>query len=92
MVVRTFGGKHVQCFDVGEHVPATSEGSRTSQREPDGRFHALAHLIDVPALARAYYRLRPEAAAGVDGITKEDYGQNLLANLQELHERLKSQR
>ncbi len=30
-----------------------------AQREPEGRFHSLAHLIDVPALKRA--RWRPEA-------------------------------
>ena len=24
-----------------------------AQREPEGRFHSLAHLIDVPALTRA---------------------------------------
>jgi len=71
--------------------PQLRKVAERAQREPDGRFHALAHLIDVPALARAYYRLRPEAAAGVDGVTKEDYGQNLLDNLRELHERLKSQ-
>jgi group II intron reverse transcriptase/maturase len=72
--------------------PQLRKVAERAQREPNGRFHALAHLIDVPALARAYYRLRPEAAVGVDGITKEDYGQNLLDNLRELHERLKSQR
>src|SRR5262249_25636297 len=72
--------------------PQLRKVAERARREPDGRFHALAHLIDVPALARAYCRLRPEAAAGVDGVTKEDYGQNLLGNLQELHERLKSQR
>jgi hypothetical protein len=26
-----------------------------AQREPEGRFHSLAHLIDVPALERAYH-------------------------------------
>ena len=31
------------------------------------------------------------AAVGVDGVTKEEYGQNLLDNLRELHERLKSE-
>ena len=30
-----------------------------AQREPEGRFHALAHLIDVPALERAYRRNVP---------------------------------
>jgi group II intron reverse transcriptase/maturase len=43
-------------------------------------------------LFRAFGRQRPDAAAGVDGITKEDYGQDLVANLQDLHQRLKTQR
>src|SRR2546428_9591446 len=63
-----------------------------AQREPEGRFHALAHLIDVPAFARAYRRQRADAAVGVDGVTKEPYGQELEANLQGLHARLKAQR
>jgi group II intron reverse transcriptase/maturase len=63
-----------------------------AKREPDGQFHALAHLIDVPALTRAYRRLRKKAAVGVDGLTKEDYGQDLERNLQDLHHRLKTQR
>ena len=63
-----------------------------AQREPEGRFHSLAHLIDVPALERAYHRMRKDAAVGVDGITKEEYGQALETNLQGLHERLKSKR
>jgi hypothetical protein len=62
-----------------------------AKREPEGRFHSLAHLIDVPALQRAYRRQRSDAAVGVDGITKGDYGQHLEANLQELHARLKGQ-
>ena len=50
-----------------------------AQREPEGRFHSLAHLIDVPALERAYQRMRKDAAVGVDGVTKEQYGQALEA-------------
>jgi RNA-directed DNA polymerase len=63
-----------------------------AQREPEGRFHALAHLIDVPALERAYRRQRADAAVGIDGVTKEQYGQALEVNLQDLHARLKAQR
>ncbi len=44
------------------------------QREPEGRFHSLAHLIDVPALERAYHRLRKDAAVGVDGVTILPFG------------------
>jgi group II intron reverse transcriptase/maturase len=61
-----------------------------AKREPEGRFHSLAHLIDVPALKRAYERQRAGAAQGVDGVTKDQYGQNLEANLQDLHARLKA--
>ncbi len=63
-----------------------------AQREPEGRFHSLAHLIDVPALERAYRRMRKDAAVGVDGVTKEQYGQDLERNLQDLHERMKAKR
>ena len=58
--------------------------------EPEGRFHALAHLIDEPALRRAYDGVRKDAAVGVDGVTKEQYGQELERNLRNLHGRLKS--
>lgn len=57
-----------------------------AKREPAGRFHSLAHLIDEELLAGAYRRLRGDAAVGVDGITKEYYGQDLQSNLRGLHE------
>jgi RNA-directed DNA polymerase len=63
-----------------------------AQREPEGRFHALAQLIDMPALERAYRRQRADAAVGIDGVTKEQYGQALEVNLQDLHARLKAKR
>jgi len=72
--------------------PGLLKGVERAKREPEGRFHALAHLIDVPALGRAYRRQRSEAAVGVDGVTKEQYGQALEDNLQALHARLKAQR
>ena len=61
-----------------------------AKREPEGRFHSLAHLIDVPALERAYRRMRKDAAVGVDGVTKEAYGQELQQQLTDLHARLKA--
>jgi RNA-directed DNA polymerase len=63
-----------------------------AKTEPEGRFHSLAHLIDVPALTRSYRRMRKGAAVGVDGVTKEQYGQDLERNLRDLHERLVSKR
>jgi group II intron reverse transcriptase/maturase len=52
----------------------------------------LAHLVDEAALGRAYDRIRKDAAVGVDGTTKEEYGRQLEENLRGLHERLKSMR
>jgi RNA-directed DNA polymerase len=63
-----------------------------AKTEPEGRFHSLAHLIDVPALMRSYRRMRKDAAVGVDGVTKEQYGQDLERSLHDLHERLVSKR
>lgn len=41
---------------------------------------------------RANQRMRKDAAMGVDGVTKEEYGQALEANLQDLHARMKAKR
>ncbi len=76
----------------GDMSPQLLEVVERARREPAGRFHSLAHLIDVPALMRAYRRSRKDAAVGVDGITKEQYGHDLEGNLRHLHERLKSNR
>jgi retron-type reverse transcriptase len=72
--------------------PGLVKGVERAQREPAGRFHSLAHLLDVPALARASHRQRADAAVGGDGVTKEQYGQRLEGNLQDLHARLKDKR
>ncbi len=72
--------------------PELREVVERAQREPEGRFHSLAHRIDVPALERAFHRLRKDAAVGVDGVTKEAYGKELDSNLADLHERLRSKR
>jgi RNA-directed DNA polymerase len=58
-------------------------------RRNAGGLLSLAHHLDVEALRRAYKRIRNNAAVGVDGMTKEAYGVNLQANLQDLHGRLK---
>jgi len=61
-----------------------------ARRNPHERQFSLAYLIDVQSLKRAYHRIRKKAAVGVDGVTKEQYGQDLEDNLQNLHQRLKT--
>ena len=76
-----------------DHVsPELLKVAERAKREPEARFHSLAHLIDVAALRRAYERVRKDAAVGVDGMTKENYGQDLEVRLADLHERLKTKR
>ncbi len=77
---------------LGNMSPELLRVVERAQREPEGRFHSLAHLIDVPALERAYRRMRKDAGVGVDGVTKEQYGQELERNLQDLHARMKAKR
>lgn len=63
-----------------------------AREHPDRIFTSLAHLIDVDFLGEAYSKTRKDAAAGVDGITAEEYSWNLEDNLRDLHVRMRSQR
>lgn len=72
--------------------PELLKVAERAERDPSKRFLSLAHLIDEKALVRAFERLRKDAAVGVDGITKEQYGQSLSDNVRGLHERLVSGR
>ena len=74
-----------------DRSPGRVKGVERAKRAPEGRFHSLAHVIDRPALERASHRQRADAAVGVDGVTKAQYGQHLEANLQDLQARLKAQ-
>src|SRR6266699_860728 len=54
------------------------------------RFTALLHHIyNLETLRMAYFRLKKEAARGVDGETWRHYGEELERNLQDLSDRLK---
>jgi RNA-directed DNA polymerase len=70
--------------------PGLLKVAERAKRDPEGSLRSLAHLIDVSALERAFRRIRKDAAVGVDGVTKEQYGQELSKNLHELHERMKA--
>jgi len=73
-------------------APGRGQGVERAQRAPEGRFHALAPLSDVPALEGASRRQRAAAAGGVEGVTQAPYGRALDAHLQRLPARLKAQR
>jgi retron-type reverse transcriptase len=61
-----------------------------ARKEPDLVFTSLYHHIyDVDNLRACYDTLEANKATGVDGVTKEEYGQNLEENLRELSGKLR---
>ena len=53
------------------------------------KFNNLMHLINEESLRECFNRLDKNKAAGIDKMTKEEYGENLEANLKNLVTRLK---
>ncbi len=63
---------------------------QAARRDRKQRFTALLHHVyDVDRLRAAYFALKRDAAAGVDGETWRHYGEQLESNLQDLSARLK---
>jgi len=72
-------------------MPSVLERIRqAARRDKRQRFTALLHHVyDIERLRAAYFALKRDAAAGIDGETWRHYGENLQSNLEELSERLK---
>jgi RNA-directed DNA polymerase len=66
--------------------------AKQAKEHPDRVFTSLAHLMDVDFLREAYRLTRKDAASGVDGVTAEEYGRDLEANLIDLHRRMRGQK
>lgn len=61
-------------------------------KQTDTVFNNLLHQIDVSLLRHAFNSLGRSKAKGVDGMTKGRYGENLEANLVDLHARIHGNR
>jgi RNA-directed DNA polymerase len=74
-----------------EGMPSALDRVREAARR-DGkmRFTALFHHVTIDRLRASFLALRRKAAAGVDGVTWEQYAENLEENLQDLHARLQT--
>ncbi len=59
-----------------------------ARKEPQFKFTSLYHLMNEEHLRECFKRLRKDAAAGIDKMTKEKYAENLDSNLSNLTERL----
>jgi hypothetical protein len=73
----------------GQGAPSGLERVREVARgDKEARFTALLHHVTLDRLRAAYRAIRPQAAPGVDGVTWAAYGEDVEANLQDLHRRL----
>jgi RNA-directed DNA polymerase len=61
-----------------------------AKREPSMSITTLAHHVDLNWMLAAHNLTRKNGAVGVDGVTAAAYGERLLDNLRDLHERIKS--
>jgi RNA-directed DNA polymerase len=70
---------------VFQRLDRVRQAARQRKKE---KFTALMHLVDVDLLRQAYFWLKRDAAAGVDGITWRQYGEALEDRLVDLHGRI----
>lgn len=63
---------------------------QTARQDPEVRFTALLHHVSIDLLRSSYYSLKRQAAAGVDGMTWQEYGEDLEARLADLDGRIHS--
>jgi len=70
---------------VGTKLRRIAEKAR---REPNFKFTSLYHLMNEELLRGCFKRLRKDAAAGIDKMTKDMYAENIEANLSNLVDRL----
>src|SRR6202162_761789 len=74
----------------GDAPSALERVRQAAGKDKKLRFTALLHHIyNLETLRMAYFRLKKEAAPGVDGETWRHYGEELERNLQDLTDRLK---
>lgn len=72
-----------------ESEPNGLDRVRQAAKKDKGlRFTALLHHVNLERLRSSYHSLKKQAAAGVDGVTWEDYGEGLEARLADLHGRI----
>ena len=83
-------GKHNLYAETGEIMETKlARISELSMEHPDVVFTSVGHLINEEMLKDCHNEMDRNKAAGIDGVTKMDYEQNLDENLKDLVDRLK---
>ena len=71
-----------------ENGPSGLARVREAAKDRKLKFTALLHHVSIDLLRKSYYSLKRQAAPGVDGVTWQEYGQDLEARLSDLHGRV----
>ena len=71
-----------------ENGPSGLARVREAAKDGKLKFTALLHHVSIDLLRKSYYSLKKQAAPGVDGMTWQEYGQDLEARLSDLHGRV----
>ena len=59
-----------------------------AKEDPARKFYSIAHLITEEKLRQAFWKLRKDASAGIDGVAHSQYATNVEENIRQLHRRL----
>lgn len=70
---------------VSQGLPGVREAARRDKKQ---KFTALLHHVTVDLLRDSYSSLKRDAAPGVDGVTWQQYGEELEERLADLHDRI----
>jgi len=73
-------------------TPKLQRLAAQAAHDPDRVFTTLASLIDTDFLREAYRHTSTSSAAGIDGVTAQQYAEHLDENVRDLHERRRSGR
>lgn len=92
-VIRSLERKHMLDSRVREHVKTSLQGiAKKAKQDKKYRFCDLYRMINRISLMDAWLSINKGAASGVDKVTADEYGKNLVTNLIELEKRLKEKR
>jgi group II intron reverse transcriptase/maturase len=77
---------------IGESLSGLHRIREAVERGRKDRFTSLHHHISIRLLTASYYNIRKDAAIGIDGLTWQEYGTELAANIGDLHKRVQTSR
>lgn len=69
---------------INEMSPGLERVRQNARKDKKMKFTALLHHVNEESLTRAFHRLHPKAAPGIDGVVWQQYRVNLTGNLQRL--------